>query len=420
MTVVSRLGTLPLNRQVFAHADGQPHVIPSNAVLPAHHGVILTRGLQEWACLLPQELPFASVARLLGWQTQEADVLGTTTIRSLVRAHGQLLRRADQAAVATVLGVDDRAALTPVLTPHDQPRRRAGWPAELNAAVAAALASEQVRPPLGVSWTDWERVLAARRVETATPIETLRHLGPRLADDDVLLTIDEVLTPKADGTGRWELRTAKLMTPQGYRYLSGTGEAFLQTPLALTLVAVGRERALLLLSDGARWIRAFFDERLAGLPGARHLLDWYHLEAKCRDLSSRICRDKAAKGVFLRRLYRRLWAGRAGDAVTWLERYRPQAKNPAVLDELSGHVAARATWIPNYRQRRRDQQDIGSGHGEKANDLIVARRQKNRGMQWSLESSDALAALRTLLLNGGWERYWQSREVLPLVSAGAT
>ena len=59
----------------------------------------------------------------------------------------------------------------------------------------------------------------------------------------------------------------------------------------------------------------------------------------------------------------------------------------------------------------------GSGHGQQAHDLGVARRQKNRGMQWSAATSDGLAALRTLMLNGGWERYWQRREVLPLVVA---
>ena len=53
----------------------------------------------------------------------------------------------------------------------------------------------------------------------------------------------------------------------------------------------------------------------------------------------------------------------------------------------------------------------------KANDLIVARRQKGRGMHWSLETSDALAALRTLLLTRGWDDYWQQREVLPLVAS---
>ena len=52
--------------------------------------------------------------------------------------------------------------------------------------------------------------------------------------------------------------------------------------------------------------------------------------------------------------------------------------------------------------------------------MIVARWQKNRGMQWSGATSDALAALRTLMLNGGWERYWQQREVLPLLATWPT
>ncbi len=32
-------------------------------------------------------------------------------------------------------------------------------------------------------------------------------------------------------------------------------------------------------------------------------------------------------------------------------------------------------------------------------------------------SDRLLAALRTLMLNGGWERYWQEREVLPLLAS---
>jgi hypothetical protein len=37
-------------------------------------------------------------------------------------------------------------------------------------------------------------------------------------------------------------------------------------------------------------------------------------------------------------------------------------------------------------------------------------------MQWSFQTSDALAALQTLTLNGAWDRYWQQNEVLPLVA----
>ncbi len=100
-----------------------------------------------------------------------------------------------------------------------------------------------------------------------------------------------------------------------------------------------------------------------------------------------------------------------------LEGYRRHAKDEAALDRLIGYLHARAEWLPNYRQRRRDQQYIGSGQVEKANDLLVARRQKQRGMQWSEATSDGLAALRTLMLNGGWDRYWVDGEVLPLAEA---
>jgi len=56
-------------------------------------------------------------------------------------------------------------------------------------------------------------------------------------------------------------------------------------------------------------------------------------------------------------------------------------KNEANLDELIGYLQAREAWIPNYQPRRIEQKYIGSAHVEKANDVIVARRQKNRGMQ---------------------------------------
>ncbi len=72
-----------------------------------------------------------------------------------------------------------------------------------------------------MSWT--------RRQEASRTLEHLRHLGPALEPDQVLLTIDAVLTrtPRAHQFG--EIRTARLTTAEGTRCLSGTGEAFLQT-----------------------------------------------------------------------------------------------------------------------------------------------------------------------------------------------
>jgi hypothetical protein len=100
-----------------------------------------------------------------------------------------------------------------------------------------------------------------------------------------------------------------------------------------------------------------------------------------------------------------------------LEAQRSQARNTEALESLITYLQARQAWMVNERQRPLEQQYSGSGKVEKANDLLVARRQKARGMQSSWDTSDALTALRTLMLNRGWHQYWQQRQVLPLTSS---
>ncbi|HET9222629.1 MAG TPA: hypothetical protein VFO07_09005 [Roseiflexaceae bacterium] len=279
--------------------------------------------------MLPQELLFAFVARLLTWQTHEAQILGETTLRSLVRRHGQLICQAEQAEVAALAAQDDPAPLELQFVPQDQPRRRAGWPKELNAAVDAALANGQIRPPDGVAWADWERVLAAPRADGCQTVEDLRHLEPRLESDQVLLTIDEVLTRRQEGDQFVELRTARIATAAGYRYFSGVGTAFLQQIRMAGVLALAGVGCLLLIADGARWIRTFFSAMLSDVNHKAMILDWYHLEQKCRRLSSRICRTKAAKAQLLRRLEWRLWRGDVPGAIRVLEAHRPEARNAA-------------------------------------------------------------------------------------------
>jgi len=251
-----------------------------------------------------------------------------------VRAHGQIIRQAEQLEVTALATHHDLATLDLKLVPHGQMRRRAGWPAELNAAVDAALASDQVRPPEGVSWADWDRVLAARRAEATCPVEQLRHLGPELEPEQVLLTVDEVLTRRPEVGHFLELRTARLMTATGYRYLSGVGARFLQRLQVAVFLCLGPLSSLLLIADGARSLRSFFTETLAMIADKTMLLDWHHLQQKCLELSSRICRGKAAKAQFLRRLCRRLWRGDVPSAIAVLEAEREETKNEAKLDEL--------------------------------------------------------------------------------------
>lgn len=206
----------------------------------------------------------------------------------------------------------------------------------------------------------------------------------------------------------WSLHTARIATTAGYRYLSGTGETVLHQLYLLILLCGGVTTLVTLLGDGARWIR------LSQSAWPTCPSNWWHLCKKCYDLTSMICRGRKAKATLLGRVLHRLWRDQVDDAITCLEAYRPETKNEQKLDELINYLTERRLYIPNYKERRAQQKFIGSGHGEKANDLLVSHRQKKKGMHWSWETSNALAALRTLLLNGGWDLYWQERQVLPL------
>ncbi|MFN3928353.1 MAG: hypothetical protein ACK4OK_01815, partial [Thermoflexus sp.] len=66
---------LELPRQVCVDPTAGNRFIPLNDLLPEREGPLTTRRLQEWACLLPRELPFRIVQRLLGWMPRDPEVI---------------------------------------------------------------------------------------------------------------------------------------------------------------------------------------------------------------------------------------------------------------------------------------------------------------------------------------------------------
>lgn len=408
-----RLGIVYLPRQVCYNEELETHEMPGNAVLPAHNGMVITRNLQEWACLLPLDLPFATVERLLAWQTQCEEMICTTEVRCLMRAHGQVIREAEAAEVAELLQREDLSELKAHMVPAHEARHPAAWPKELNAAVEETLKTEDPQPPEGIRACDWERVLTARREEWSD-IEQLRRLGPQVQPGQIVAATDDVEVRRPERKSKLYIRTARMATREGFRYLSGCGETVLDQLYLLLLLCGGLHKWVTLLGDGARWIRRFLVERLAAFPHKELVLDWYHLVKKCCELTSMICRGRKAKASLMGRLIPRLWHGQMDEAITQLEAHRAECRNEEKLDELIDYLTARKPYIVNYQERRAKRIYIGSGHAEKACDLIVARRQKHKGMHWSDATADGLAALKTLVLNRGWDLYWQDRKVLPL------
>jgi hypothetical protein len=122
---------------------------------------------------------------------------------------------------------------------------------------------------------------------------------------------------------------------------------FLQRLQLALLLCVSPLSSLLLIADGARSLRNFFTESLADLKDKTMLLDWHHVEQKCYELSSSICKGKTAKARLLRWLYRRLWHGDVVGAIAVLHSYRPQARNTEVLERLIAYLRARQ---PRHRE----------------------------------------------------------------------
>jgi hypothetical protein len=331
------MGIVRLSRRVCFNRKLERHLMPGNAVLPEHHGTIITRSLQEWACLLPLDLPFETVDRLLEWQTQCEEMICASEVRRLVCAHGETIREAEAKEVEKLKEKESLSGIKPQLVEHGERRCAPGWPQELTQAVEMALERGESQPPQGVKPCDWERVLTARREEQLSTSK-LRHLGPQVKADQIVTATDDVLVKTPQKGRSLSLRTARIATAEGFRYLSGRGEAVLDQLYFLLLLCGAQNRWVLLLGDGARWIRNFFHERLKAFPGSEFVLDWYHLYKKCYELSSMICKGRTAKAALMRRLIPSLWQGRTEDAIAHLESYRCECRNQERLDELIGYL----------------------------------------------------------------------------------
>jgi hypothetical protein len=138
LQVVGRFGVIQLPRHVCYNSKAECHVLPGNTALPLHRGQGTTRGLQEGVCLLPQDVPFATAQRLLGWLTRELEVISTTQGRRWVQPHGQLIRQAEQGEVQALLNHERLSDWQAHLAPLQAPRRPTAWDQSLNEAVEQA------------------------------------------------------------------------------------------------------------------------------------------------------------------------------------------------------------------------------------------------------------------------------------------
>lgn len=424
LTFITRFGAIRIPIQQ-AHCKGhQQDFTPLNKILPPHQGCITTPAVQELSCLFAAMCPSYELGnQLLAIALQEPKLLSTSKSERLVESHGRALRQQELSLVTEVLQATQVPQIPSLPLQAASTPRRSRLADELLAQIRQKLANLDLEePPAGVSKIDWQRIvtMAKDNLPNDDP-DWFAQLGPTLRPGEVMLLLDGILVKGRPKGSRIEEYCARMATTAGFLYISGQGQDFqLKVQAALKQLTTHQPlNKLTVIADGARAIRTFYAAELEDwLSVTELILDWYHLQKKCHQLLSMICDGGQHRQQLENKLYPLLWQGDVDDAGQLLETLRPKARNVDKLDELLGYLDKHRAEIPNYDQRRANGQFNGAGMVEKENDLLVARRQKRRGMQWIAQGADFICALRTLWFNGLWATFWKTDLTASFISAG--
>ena len=164
-------------------------------------------------------------------------------------------------------------------------------------------------------------------------------------------------------------------------------------------------RKLVFFVDGDMHLRDKLQNMFSWLP-FEIVLDWFHLAKKCKERLSMAMKGKEMRNAALKQLLVLLWLGKTDMAINYLKCLDPASiKNSAHIVKLIEYLKRNMAIIPNYALRKEIGLRNSSNRGEKANDLVVAGRQKHQGMSWSRKGSSGMAAICSLIRNSEFENW---------------
>ena len=141
-------------------------------------------------------------------------------------------------------------------------------------------------------------------------------------------------------------------------------------------------RELVFMTDGAQNLKNNIQSVFRFHPYPI-ILDWFHLKKRCQEWLSMAIRGKDRRNAMLEKLLRYLWVGDVAGATEFLLSIdAADIKSRKWLDNLIGYFEKKEDAITCYALRAKLGLRNTSNPVEKANDLVVAQRQKHNGMAW--------------------------------------
>ncbi len=407
-TFKTTFGAVTVQRSRILHkADGTMEVPSAVAWNTSHHQMI-TQNLRDAVCDQMGQTSTGQSRAEVCEDAGDEDLLGRSTILDIVHEEGQRLSAAHRARAQALLdeateverallgpAVADPEALTP-LVDDDPP-----WDESEEAEAA---------------WEQAQAEWVATGFPGCEPVFPVGREEPRTVDSGyVIVEPDEVKTKAQATTGRKEVWTyTAVVLVAGLRYACADAMAeglWLQVAALLLELGVLRgDRRLLVLGDGAAWIRTWFEG--LGISSKVMILCWWHLRKRCYESMSSAGGSKDHRRAFEKELLGALWRGQVETAMGLLRGALGWVRNPAAVEELIGYLEKRRAYIPDSEQRHKAGLWIASTRVEKWNDWAVSARCKHQGMSWSPQGVLALAALEAARRNGELDE-WRRVGALP-------
>jgi Uncharacterised protein family (UPF0236) len=402
-TFKTTFGEVTVQRSRISHHHDGTIEVPSASAWNTSHQLTITENLRDAVCDQMSDQSAAKSRADIGRSAGDDSLLGRRTVLDILHERGeQLVAAQRQRARAILDGLSEAqlALLGPTVADPDA----------LTGLVDDA-------PPFDDSeqaQVEWEQVQAewiATGFPGCEPALPVKADEPRRVDQDfVIVEPDEVKTKAQPATGRkevWTFTAVVLVAGLRYAFAEATAEG-LWLQLAALLVELGvtsGQRRLLVLGDGASWIRTWFES--LGIDPKAMILCWWHLRKRCYQQMSSAGGPKDRRRTLEKELLGWLWDGKVDAAIELLKGALEWVGNPTAVAELIEYLEKRRGYIPDYHQRHRAGLWIASNRVEKSNDWEVSGRCKHQGMSWTPHGVLALAALEAARRNGeldGWRR----------------